>query len=305
MNKQSSWVVFGAALLSSLMACSDATAPSANSTTTVNADIAQSAGADIASDYSFYSGASGSSTTNGNVSFSLEAPTSSLHPSASLSIPTHPAADWISSACQFTATGPFSQFFVCPGITKTVVGAGGSDTAYHHYAIVYQLFDSLGAIQSAYNTVSTDSITFNVADTTQRIRHFNGDTFADTIRRQHVATVSNLKGAPDTLHIWNATGNGTVMSVRSGQITKIYQLTSMDTTVGLKIKQPRDVNPYPVSGMIIRNYTVIRTRLASDTTHFQTTRRVVVTFNGTANVPMMIGSDAYLLNLDTHVVTKQ
>jgi hypothetical protein len=31
----------------------------------------------------------------------------------------------------------------------------------------------------------------------------------------------------------------------------------------------------------------------------------VVTFNGTANVPMTINGTAYTLNLDTHKVTKQ
>ena len=284
-----------ALLIGCLIACSDSTSPgTATSTfdTQVSADLAPSAGEDVSADYAFYSSASGAGDT-AKASFSFDAPATNLHVAASRSVPTSASAAWISPACAFDLG---THFFDC----SLKVAKNG-----HLFSVTYKLFDSTGAVQQTYNKFSTDSIQFIVGDTALISYSFNGNTFADTVRKQRSATVSGLKGNPDTVHTWNATGSGSIMSVRSGQITKIYTLLSTDTTTDVRIKQPRGINPYPLSGTIIRNYTITRDRLASDTTHYETTRRVVVTFNGTANVPMMIGSDSYMLNLDTRIVTKQ
>lgn len=280
------------------IACSDATAPgisspsaSASFEASVTQDLAPSAGEDIATDYGFMSaadltGLGGSFTSNtagatiagAGVSPVIDTPTSGG------------AAAWISPSCVFNAaTGRFN----CPPMTR------GSQT----YTTSYALFDINGTTQSAYDRATTASINFIVADTGETSFSANNNTFTDTTYRLHNRTVSTLLG--DTVHTWYGSGTGSVHSTRTGQITKVYLLTSVDTASAVRFRQPRGINPYPLGGTFVKNYTVVRTRQASDTTTHTATRQVVVTFNGTANVPMTINGVAYSLNLDTHKVTKQ
>ena len=183
--------------------------------------------------------------------------------------------------------------FNCPPVTK------GTQT----YTTSYALFDINGTTQSVYNKATTASINFIVADTGATSYSANSNTFSDTTYRLHNRTVSTLIG--DTVHTWNGTGTGSVHSSRTGQIAKVYTFASIDTASAIRFRQPRDINPYPLGGTFVKDYTVVRTREASDTTTHSTTRQVVVTFNGTVNVPMTINGTAYTLNLDTHKVTKQ
>ncbi|MEO7041136.1 MAG: hypothetical protein ABI035_02640 [Gemmatimonadaceae bacterium] len=280
------------------IACSDATAPggsspsaSASFESSVTADLAPSAGEDMSTDYAFISaadltGGGGSFTTStagatiagDGVSAALVAPASGRE------------AAWISPSCVFSAaTGRFN----CPALVR------GKQT----YTVSYALFDINGTTLSVYNKPTTASINFIVADTGATSFSSNSNTFSDTTYRLHNRTVSTLLG--DTVHTWNGTGSGTVHSTRIGQITKDYLFTSVDTASAVRFRQPRDINPYPLGGTFVKNYTVVRTRQASDTTTHTATRQVVVTFNGTADVPMTINGTAYSLNLDTHKVTKQ
>jgi hypothetical protein len=279
------------------IACSDATAPtlpgsrSASFETEVTPDLAPSAGEDIATDYAFYSGAD--LTGSGSAFSTGTAGTVIVGTGVSPNVDTQPssaAAAWISPSCVFdTETGRFD----CPPLRR-----GGQS-----YTISYALFDSNGTTQSQYTKNTTAAINFIVADTGQTRFSANNNIFSDTTYRLHNRTVSTLLG--DTVHTWNGSGTGTVHSTRQGQILKDYVFLSVDTASAVKFRQPRDINPYPLSGTFVRNYTVVRTRDASDTTTHTATRHLVVTFNGTANVPMTIGGVAYSLNLDTHKVTKR
>lgn len=285
-------------LVAGAIACSDSTAPSASSASgsadfdaAVTPDLAPSAGEDVATDYAFMSGAD---LTGSGASFSVNTQGATIvGPGVSASVSTPPSggsATWISPSCVFdAATGRFN----CPPLTR------GTQT----YTTSYALFDANGTTQSAFNKATTASINFIVADTGQTSYSANGNTFSDTTYRLHNRTVSTLLG--DTVHTWNGSGTGLVHSSRTGQITKVYTFTSVDTASAIRFRQPRDINPYPLGGTIVKNYTVVRTRQASDTTTHTATRQVVVTFNGTVNVPMTINGVAYSLNLDTHKVTKQ
>jgi len=280
-----------ALLVAGTMACSDTTSPTTGASSfesAASADLAPTAGDEIGNDYDFYSSASASSLGS---SFSIMAPVGA-NVRASIAPPSSIAAAWINPACTYT---PATLNFVCPTIS------------WHGYTLnaSYQLFDAASVPQSAYSATTTASINFIVSDTGAVAFTWNQNSYADTASHHRNATVSNLAGTPDTLHIWNATGSTNAHSVRSGQITKTYLLASSDTTTNVAIRQPRGLNPYPLSGTIVRNYAVTRTRQASDTTTHSTSRRVVVTFNGTANVPMTVGTEQYMLNLDTHRVTKQ
>lgn len=280
------------------IACSDSTAPGTTSPSasaafeaSVTQDLAPSAGEDIATDYAFMSGAD---LTSSGVSFSVSAPGATIvGVGVSPIVNTPPAggsATWISPSCVFTpATGRFN----CPPMTR------GTQT----YTTSYALFDINGTTQSLYNKATTASINFIVADTGETSYSANNNSFTDTTYRLHNRTVSTLLG--DTVHTWNGSGTGSVHSTRTGQISKVYAFSSTDTASAVRFRQPRGINPYPLGGTFVKNYTVIRTREASDTTTHATTRQVIVTFNGTVNVPMTINGTAYSLNLDTHKVTKQ
>jgi hypothetical protein len=299
MNTRSSVSALTAALfILGASACSDSTAPSAGSPSAsasfeaaVTPDLAPTAGEDIATDYAFMSGAD---LTGSGASFSVNVPGATI---AGVGVsprvntpPTSGSATWISPSCVFnSATGRFN----CPPMTR------GTQT----YTTSYALFDASGTTQSVFNRSTTASINFIVADTGETSFSANNNTFSDTTYRLHNRTVSTLLG--DTVHTWNGTGTGSVHSTRTGQISKVYAFAAVDTVTGVKFRQPRDINPYPIAGTLVKDYTVTRTRQASDTTTHTTTRQVLVTFNGTANVPMTINGTSYSLNLDTHKVTKQ
>lgn len=292
-----------ATVLAATAACSDSsTAPGGqnNGDPQASADLAPSAGQDVAMDYQFYSSASGS--TDG-ASFSMNVPANGLAPSGAI-LPTMgrsgPGTHWFHSGCAFTSS---AHDFTCPPIV--LLG--------HMWNVSYQFFDTAGVLQTAYDPFTTDSATLTVSDTGAFAFSWGNNGYADTSAHHRFVSLSNLAGDPDTLHIWNGTGSTFDHSVRTGHVSKTYQLTSSDTTIDLEIRQPRRLNPYPISGTIIRNYDMLRTRMRSDTSSdtltvtktVHSTRRVVVTFNGTANVPMTVGSDSYMLNLDTRQVTKQ
>lgn len=279
-------------------ACSDSTAPavssppsSASFEASVTQDLAPSAGEEIATDYAFMSAAdltgsgasfgasmAGATVVGANVSAIVNAP------------PPGASAAWISPSCIFD---PGTGRFFCPPVTR------GKQT----YTTNYALFDINGTAQSQYDKHTTASINFIVADTGETSFNANNNTFTDTTYRLQNRTVSTLLG--DTVHTWYGSGTGAVRSTRTGQITKTYVLTSVDTASAVRFRQPRGINPYPLGGTFVKNYTVVRTRDASDTTTHTATRQVVVTFNGTVSVPMTINGVAYMLNLDTHKVTKQ
>lgn len=281
-----------------LAACSDSTSPGAESPSpyasfeaSVTQDLAPSAGEDIATDYSFMSGAD---MTGSGASFTASVAGATIAGAGVSPIvnapPTGGSATWISPSCVFNAaTGRFN----CPPMQR------GKQT----YTTSYALFDSNGTTQSVYNRATTASINFIVADTGATSYSANNNTFSDTTYRLHNRTVSTLLG--DTVHTWHGSGTGSVHSTRTGQITKVYTFASTDTVAGVRFRQPRGINPYPLGGTLVRHYTVVRTRQASDTTTHTATRDVVVTFNGTVDVPMTINGAAYSLNLDTHKVTKQ
>jgi hypothetical protein len=64
----------------------------------------------------------------------------------------------------------------------------------------------------------------------------------------------------------------------------------------------RAAHPYPLSGLAIRvvDYTVVSTGKQTETTTVH--KRVVMTFNGTADVPISFGDYGCILHLDTHKV---
>jgi hypothetical protein len=113
-------------------------------------------------------------------------------------------------------------------------------------------------------------------------------------------TVSGFLG-PN--RIWNGFGSSADTSSRSeGLSSRKYTGLSLDTLKAVTFVDERAVHPYPLSGVAIRvvDYTVVSTGKQLETTTVH--KRVVVTFNGTADVPISLGDYNCVLHLDTHKV---
>lgn len=168
----------------------------------------------------------------------------------------------------------------------------------------YAFFDTAGLAQRDYSTTATERVNRAWLDSGVVNRARDGVTHVDSTVRRRTADVTGLAGSPDTVHVWNAVGTATHRVTRSGQITRRLVMTAHDTTTGVRVRLPRDVNPWPLSGTIVRNVLVDITREGERTTSRTEQRRVVVTFNGTALVPLTVNGVAHTLNLETRRVTR-
>lgn len=113
-------------------------------------------------------------------------------------------------------------------------------------------------------------------------------------------TVSGLLG--DT-RIWNGFGSSADTITHTEALSKrTYTGLAVDTLQAVTFAKERSTHPYPLSGVAIRvvNYTVVSTGKETVTTTVY--KRVVVTFNGTANVPITLGNFSCTLHLDTKKV---
>jgi hypothetical protein len=114
------------------------------------------------------------------------------------------------------------------------------------------------------------------------------------------ATVSGFLG-PN--RIWNGFGaSADTNSHKEDLSTRKYTGLSVDTLKAVTFVDERATHPYPLSGVAIRvvDYTVVSTGRQIETTTVH--KRVVVTFNGTADVPISLGDYSCVLHLDTHKV---
>jgi hypothetical protein len=113
-------------------------------------------------------------------------------------------------------------------------------------------------------------------------------------------TVSGFLG-PN--RIWNGFGSSADTNSYRGELsTRKYTGLSADTLKAVTFVDERATHPYPLSGVAVRvvDYTAVSTGKQVETTTVH--RRVVVTFNGTADVPISLGDYACVLHLDTHKV---
>lgn len=169
-----------------------------------------------------------------------------------------------------------------------------------------QYFDAAGTAQAGYDTVTTARIVWQVADTGTFIRRRGAQQLADSSARSRTATLSNLAGHPDTLHIWNGNGSAFHRTSRSGpQGSRTVEMTASDTTTDLRYRLPRASNQYPVSGIIVRNVQVtrVRTPTEGDPVSNVRSRRVVIEFNGTSTATMTVNGEVFDLDLETGEVT--
>lgn len=163
-------------------------------------------------------------------------------------------------------------------------------------------FDAAGATMAAYDPGLTASVRYETRFDGARSGSGPEGSFSTAVHRERVRTVSGLAGA-ETERTWNGTGAATDTSTHTGpRTTRVYTKTVRDTATNVVVRLPRSSNPYPISGQVVHTVAgkVVVTGARSETR--EVSRRVVVTFNGTAAVPIRVGSASCTLHLDTRRV---
>jgi hypothetical protein len=160
----------------------------------------------------------------------------------------------------------------------------------------YQFLDASGKPMEKFVKGTTESIHYLLKTDASELKD-NGSSVNHSLRD---LTVSGFLG-PN--RIWNGFGSSADTSVRREELsTRRYTGLSVDTLKAVTFVDERAAHPFPLSGVAIRvvDYTVVSTGRQIETTTVH--KRVVVTFNGTTDVPISLGDYGCVLHLDTHKV---
>ena len=160
----------------------------------------------------------------------------------------------------------------------------------------YQFLDASGKPMEKFVKGETESIHYLLKKDASEVRD-NNSSVSHSLRD---VTVSGFLG-PN--RIWNGFGSSAdTNSHKENLATRKYTGLSVDTLKAVTFVDERAQHPYPLSGVAVRvvDYTVVSSgeQLETTTVH----KRVVVTFNGTADVPISLGDYSCVLHLDSHKV---
>lgn len=164
-------------------------------------------------------------------------------------------------------------------------------------------FDASGATMLDYDPSLTASVRHVLEVNGSRTAEGPNGSFSGVVHRSRTRTVSGLAGA-ETSHTWNGNGTANDTTTHAGaRNTRVYSKAVRDTATNVVVNLPRSANPWPVSGQVVHNVaaTLVVTGARSETRTVE--RRVVVTFNGTASVPLSVGGVSCTLHLDTRSVS--
>lgn len=208
-------------------------------------------------------------------------PTPEHHDSASA--PSTPApAPAASESCSFDAA---SLFYSCVrvGDNKKVVKS-------------YQFLDGAGKPMERFVKGVTDAIHFLVKSDGAE----SGDNFSGVSYSQRDIVESGFLGPNRVYNGFGASAD--TSSHKEALVSRKYSGVAVDTLKAVTFVDQRNEHPYPLSGVAIRvvDYSVVSsgTQLETTTVH----KRLVVTFNGTADVSLSLGDYSCVLHLDTHKV---
>ncbi|HET9066088.1 MAG TPA: hypothetical protein VFN22_09760 [Gemmatimonadales bacterium] len=155
--------------------------------------------------------------------------------------------------------------------------------------------DGSGQTQTAYDASTTASV---LIDT-----DISGDVtrsgFTLDLDHQGSFTVTGLAGT-ETTRTWNGTGTTNIASSLFGG-ARAYEFTSNSNFQAVVVPTSGDEPRWPTSGRVTSTVQLEFTGGVHDGERRSTT--VQIDFNGTANVPMRVGSTAFRLDLATHLVT--
>ena len=171
-------------------------------------------------------------------------------------------------------------------------GRGGPTTAAPERVRTVTFFDAAGNEQEAYDEVTTASVHI----VSEISGEMGREQWSGSISRTRDMTITGLEG-DETARTANGTGSGTVSRShhsdengdRSYEMTSTWVITDVVHTV------PREANPYPLSGSITRDVTVVIVNGPNgDETR---TRHVVITFNGTQFATMLVDGESFDVDL--------
>jgi hypothetical protein len=160
----------------------------------------------------------------------------------------------------------------------------------------YQFLDASGKPMEKFIRGTTESIHYLVKTAGGEAK----DNYTSVSHSLRDVTVSGFLG-PN--RIWNGFGSSAdTNSYKEDLSTRKYTGLSVDTLKAVTFVDERATHPYPLSGVAIRvvDYTAVSIGKQVETTTVH--KRVVVTFNGTADVPISLGDYSCILHLDTHKV---
>lgn len=163
----------------------------------------------------------------------------------------------------------------------------------------YAFYDAAGQPTKVRDDLTTASVNFqlSVHGTVSR-----DTTFSGVVHRTRNVTVSGLLGH-ETTRKWTGFGTSADTNThRSAQTTRTYAGTSVDSLKAVVYPQPRTADSYPLSGTMVRVVSYLVTSRGKGLERRSVDRRVVITYNGTANAQLQSGTTTCTLHLDTRKV---
>jgi hypothetical protein len=160
----------------------------------------------------------------------------------------------------------------------------------------YQFLDASGKPMEKFVKGVTQAIHFLVKSDGSE----SGDNFNGVSHSQRDVLESGFLG-PN--RVFDGSGFSADTSTHKVElVTRKYSGAAVDTLKAVTFVDQRNEHPYPLSGVAIRvvDYTAVSSGTQVETTTVH--RRLVVTFNGTADVPISLGDYSCVLHLDTHRV---
>lgn len=160
-------------------------------------------------------------------------------------------------------------------------------------------YDAGGNLQpEGFDPASTNEIHLTSAASGSVERSF----WTATIDRNRNMIITGLLGDAHTL---NGTGSGHVY--RSGNpaegMQKTFDMSTSATWTDVVHLQPREENPYPASGTVLRDISVTVTE--NGEVIQSRTVSTLITFNGTRYVTMTVGDETYEIDLDDRGVNRR
>ena len=168
----------------------------------------------------------------------------------------------------------------------------------HVRTVTMTFYDAEGNEQEAYDKVTTASVHKVRKSSGERSRANSSGTksWSSTTSRTRDMTITGLEG-DETTRTANGTGSSTVSKSRHSDVNgdRSYEMTSTSITTDVVHTVPRKENPYPLSGTITRDVTVVivNGRNGDETR----TRHVVITFDGTQFAHITVNGESFEVDL--------
>ena len=136
--------------------------------------------------------------------------------------------------------------------------------------------------------------------------NMKGEKMLDKMKAKCTAVSIDAGGGVETFDLYTPAADDEadrrLKVYRSGAPLSLARALPIFSQMGIEVLDERAQHPYPLSGVAVRvvDYTVVSSgeQLETTTVH----KHVVVTFNGTADVPISLGDYSCVLHLDSHKV---